>query len=177
MFYLVQFLPLYSVLVRASILKYNHVTIQRLLQLSVALETEQLINVMPRRSTVLCSHFISPFSGPFLLLDSFSIEILSGPFSQILFPVSGYSFPPPNSHLSFMSQLIHFFPQKLSFPQLSLMLLLCVSGSTLHFSCQNLSSRRPFECSVNCFPLHHKVCEDGDYCLLDRHFILQVCLT
>lgn len=99
----------------------------------------QLINVMPRRSTVLCSHFILSFSGPFLLLDSFCIEILSGPFSQILFPVSGITL----SHLLILTYLSCLslyisFPQKLSFPQLSLTLLLCVSGSTLHFSCQNL---------------------------------------
>lgn len=136
------------------------------------------ISVTYRRSTVLCSHFISSFSGPFLLLDSFSIEILSGPFSQILFPVSGITL----SHLLILTYLSCLsldisFPQKLSFPQAEFdASALCIWKHPAFFLSEPLLE--PFQFFVNCFS-HYTIryVRMGTVVCLDRHFIIQVCLT
>ena len=132
------------------------------------------ISVTYRRSTVLCSHFIWQCHNAIL----FCFEILSGPVSQILFPVSGITL----SHLLILTYLSCLsldisFPQKLSFPQAEFdASALCIWKHSAFFLSEPLLE--PFEFFVNCFS-HYTIryVRMGTVVCLDRHFIIQVCLT
>lgn len=168
-----------SVLVRMSILKYNHVTIlQRLLQLSIALETVPANQRDAQK--VHCALF------PLYLVFLWSLSLawlflhwnsFRSFFTDTLSCFWNHSFPPPNSHLSFMSQLIHFFsPETFLSPAESNASALCIWKHPAFLLSEPLLE--PFECSVNCFS-HYTIryVRMGTIVCLDRHFILQVCLT